>query len=69
MSDTSTVGQLSAERGQKVRGWLPVAGTSVRLPITLAAGIPCILTEAGGVGQDQECLANNIGITKSSYPA
>jgi predicted deacylase len=38
MSDTLTVGPLAAERGQKVRGWAPVPGTQIRLPLTLVHG-------------------------------
>jgi predicted deacylase len=38
MSDTLKVGPLAAERGQKARGWLPVPGTPIRLPLTLIHG-------------------------------
>src|SRR5215212_518756 len=38
MRDTLTIGSLAAERGQKLRGWLPVPGTSIQLPLTLIHG-------------------------------
>jgi predicted deacylase len=38
MADILTVGSLAAERGQKLCGWLPVAGASIRLPLTLIHG-------------------------------
>jgi predicted deacylase len=38
MGDTLTIGSLAAERGQKLRGWLPVPGTSIQLPLTLIHG-------------------------------
>src|SRR3954471_18485780 len=38
MSDTLTIGTVAAERGQKVRGWLTVPGTALRLPLTLIHG-------------------------------
>ena len=33
-----SVGTASAARGQKARGMLPIAGTSVQMPITLIHG-------------------------------
>jgi predicted deacylase len=50
MSDTLIIGQLTAERGQKIRGWADVPGTSIRLPITLAHGAvpgPVLLVTGG----------------------
>jgi predicted deacylase len=50
MNDTLTIGQVSAKRGQKVRGWIAVAGTSLRLPITLVNGAeagPTLLVTGG----------------------
>jgi len=38
MADILTVGSLAAARGQKLCGWLPVAGASIRLPLTLIHG-------------------------------
>src|SRR5262245_12174432 len=38
MSDTMRVGPLAVGRGQKVRGWIPVPGTRIRLPLTLIHG-------------------------------
>lgn len=50
MSDTLTIGSLAAERGQKLRGWLPVPGTSIQLPLTLIQGArpgPTLLVTGG----------------------
>jgi predicted deacylase len=72
MSDTLTVGQLSAERGQKVRGWLPVAGTSLRLPITLANGAepgPTLLVTGGIHGGEYPGIEAAIGLACALDPS
>ena len=50
MHDTLMIGSLAAERGQKQRGWLPVPGTSIQLPLTLIHGAapgPTLLVTGG----------------------
>src|SRR5262245_34202460 len=50
MGSTLTIGALSAERGQKVQGWLDVPGTAIRLPVTVAYGAavgPTLLVTGG----------------------
>jgi predicted deacylase len=38
LSDAFTIGNLAAEKGKKVQGYLPVTGTPVELPITIING-------------------------------
>ena len=67
MSDTLTIGSLAAERGQKLRGWLPVPGTSIQLPLTLIHGARPgkILLVTGG-----STAANTLALRRrSSLPA
>jgi len=72
MSDILTVGQLSAERGQKVRGWLPVTGTALRLPTTLAHGAeagPTLLVTGGIHGGEYPGIEAAIGLACALDPA
>jgi len=71
MSDTLTVGPLSAERGQKIRGWLPVAGTSIKLPVTLAHGGesgPTLLVTGGIHGGEYPGIEAAIGLASALDP-
>jgi predicted deacylase len=72
MSDTLTIGPLSAERGQKLRGWLPVPGTSIRLPLTLAHGArpgPTLLVTGGIHGGEYPGIEAAIQLARALDPA
>ena len=38
MKEAFQIGQLKAEQGEKVSGFLPIAGTNLEIPITLING-------------------------------
>jgi predicted deacylase len=72
MSDTLTVGQLAAERGQKVRSWLPVPGTQVRLPLTLIHGArpgKTLLVTAGIHGGEYPGIEAAIRLARALDPS
>jgi predicted deacylase len=71
MSDVLTIGQLTAERGQKVRGWADVPGTSIRLPITLAHGAapgPVLLVTGGIHGGEYPAIQAAIQLAGALDP-
>jgi predicted deacylase len=72
MSDTLAIGPLSAERGQKVRGLVPVPGTSIQLPITVAHGAepgPTLLVTGGIHGGEYPGIEAAIGLACALDPA
>jgi len=72
MSDTLMVGSLAAERGQKLRGWLPVPGTSIQLPLTLIHGARPGLTllVTGGIhGGEYPGIESVIQLARALDPA
>src|SRR6266508_989255 len=71
MSDILTVGPLSAERGRKVRGWAPVTGTAIRLPLTVAHGAdsgPTLLVTGGIHGGEYPGIEAAIGLACALDP-
>src|SRR5215212_10430437 len=72
MSDTLTIGSLAAERGQKLRGWLPVPGTSIQLPLTLIHGArpgPTLLVTGGIHGGEYPGIEAAIQLARALDPA
>ncbi len=72
MSDILTIGSLAAERGQKLRGWLPVAGTSIRLPLTLIHGArpgPTLLVTGGIHGGEYPGIEAAIQLARALDPS
>jgi predicted deacylase len=72
MRDTLTIGSLAAERGQKLRGWLPVPGTSIQLPLTLIHGAqpgPTLLVTAGIHGGEYPGIEAAIQLARALDPA
>src|SRR5215212_2704840 len=72
MRDTLTIGSLAAERGQKLRGWLPVPGTSIQLPLTLIHGTrpgPTLLVTGGIHGGEYPGIEAAIQLARTLDPA
>jgi predicted deacylase len=72
MSDTLTIGSLSAERGQKLRGWLPVPGTAIQLPLALIHGArpgPTLLVTGGIHGGEYPGIEAAIQLARALDPA
>lgn len=71
MSDTFTVGPLSVERGERARGWLPVPGTSIKLPLTIISGArpgKTLLVTAGVHGGEYPGIESAIQLACSLDP-
>ena len=72
MRDILMVGSLAAERGQKLRGWLPVPGTSIQLPLTLIHGArpgPTLLVTGGIHGGEYPGIEAAIQLARALDPA
>jgi len=72
MRDTLTIGSLAAVRGQKLRGWLPVPGTSIQLPLTLIHGArpgKTLLVTGGVHGGEYPGIEAAIQLARALDPA
>ncbi len=72
MSDMISVGPLSAGRGEKARGWLPVPGTAIKLPLTVICGAQpgkTLLVTAGVHGGEYPGIESAIQLARSLDPA
>lgn len=71
MSDIFTIGPLSAAPGERVKGWLPIPGTSIKLPLTVIAGAQpgkTLLVTAGVHGGEYPGIESAIQLACSLDP-
>jgi uncharacterized protein len=72
MSDTLVVGPVAATRGERVRGWLPVPGTTIQLPLTLIHGArpgKTLLVTGGIHGGEYPAIEAAIQLARTLDPA
>ena len=72
MYDTISVGPLSVERGTSTRGWLPVQGTAIKLPLTVICGAQpgkTLLVTAGVHGGEYPGIEAAIQLARALDPA